>query len=59
MIYKRENPRKLTLSTILRFGKHKGKSVFDVIKSDKSYITWLSTKWEGEVCWKLKDILKE
>lgn len=59
MNYSREkNSRKLTLSTILKFGKHKGKMVFDVLKEDKSYITWLIKKWEGEVCWKVKNIVK-
>lgn len=59
MIYKRETSRKLTLSTNIKFGKYKGKSVFDIIKADKQYVKWLCSKWEGEICWKLKDIINE
>ena len=50
---------KLTLSTKIPFGKYKGELVYDVIKEDLSYIQWLSTKWEGEIDYKVKAILTE
>jgi hypothetical protein len=51
--------KKLTLSTKIPFGKYKEELVFDVIKDDPDYIQWLSTKWEGEIDFKVTSLLKE
>ncbi len=36
--------RKMYLSTVLAFGKHTGKTVFDIIKVDVAYVNWLIDK---------------
>lgn len=56
---KRSEPRKLCLSSKLSFGKYKDKNmnVSQILKEDKPYVIWLASIWEGEIDWKLKDIL--
>ena len=50
--------RKLTFSTKIPFGKHKGLSVYEVLQQEPSYITWLVTKWRGEVCYKVDEAVR-
>ena len=40
---------KLSLDTIILYGKYKGLIVKDVIKKDNNYINWLKTVWNGEI----------
>ena len=49
----------LSFSTKLNFGKHKGKTVWEVFQKDKNYISWLSSTWKGETHHKLKSALDE
>ena len=53
------NYKKLTFSTKLPFGKHKGLSVYEVFKQEPSYLEWLIPKWEGEICYKVKQAVKD
>jgi hypothetical protein len=50
---------RLTMSTKLKFGKYVGETIFYLLKKDKDYVKWLSTKWDGEVDYKIKEALKE
>lgn len=45
----------LFFSTKLPFGKYKGQTLYDIMKSDPNYFVWIIPKWKGLINWKVKE----
>ena len=43
---------------LVPFGKYKNELLYDVFREDFEYAEWLSSKWEGEVDYKVTDYIK-